>query len=84
MQHLIIVFDNLFHKFSMITIAHLKKAAPALQLKVITDASGVNYQILRRKMKNSKELDLNESKMLQETLRTFGIILDQPTTAPNG
>jgi hypothetical protein len=63
----------------MITIKQLQKASPALQLKVVTDASGVNYQILRRKMKNSKELDLNESKQLQETLRTFGISLDSPT-----
>ena len=60
----------------MVTIKQLQKASPALQLKVLTDSSGVNYQILRRKMKNTKQLDLDESKQLYEALQTFGITLN--------
>lgn len=60
----------------MVTIKQLQKALPALQLKVLTDNSGVNYQILRRKIQNSKQLDLDESKQLYEALQAFGIALN--------
>lgn len=60
----------------MISIKQLQRAVSVLQLKILSEKAEVNYQVLRRKILNGKELDLTESRKVGEALKIYGIKLD--------
>ena len=65
----------------MVTIQQLIHAVNVLQLKILAEKAGVNYQVLRRKIQSGKQLDIDESKKLYEALQEFGITLNQDQDA---
>ena len=56
----------------MLTIKQLQKIAPILALKAVCTATEIDYQSLRRKVLSGKELDVQESRKLEELFVSLG------------
>lgn len=62
----------------MLTIQHLIKLQPVLKIMPLAAEAGLNPQTIAGKMRRETQLNVDESKALEEALKKNGLILYEP------